>query len=129
MTFGSIRVASMRPDQRENWPEPGETAIRVDRANKVLGNPHVLHNQHDARARADVIDRYIRDAQADRARRGPISQMMTAHARRVVAGERLVYFCWCSPRPCHGDWLAQEVLAEARLLASQLACENASAAC
>ncbi len=114
--LGSIRVASMRGEQRENGPEPGEVPIRIDRVNRTLGNPHVLRNQHDTKERDRVIAMYVRDAKEDLARGGPIHDMLEAHARRVAAGERLVYLCWCKPRACHGDFLAEQVRMRAQRL-------------
>ncbi len=110
LKIGSIRVFSMRPDQRENGPEPGETVVRVDRANPVLGNPHMLHNQNDPAERDRVIAAYIVDSEADWLRNGPRRRAIEALAARVAAGERVALACWCKPRACHGDWIAERVL-------------------
>lgn len=112
-TAGSIRVFSLRADQRENGPEPGESVVRVDRANPVLGNPHVLANQHDPAARDRVIDAYIADSEADWRAHGPRRQAIEALAARVMAGERIALACWCKPRACHGDWIVRKVLESA----------------
>ena len=115
---GSVRVVSMRADQRENGPEPGEVVIRVDRANPVLGNKHVLHNQHDPKERDQVIRAYVEDAERDLRRDGPISRAIGNMAARVAGGDRLVLACWCKPRACHADWIAQQVYQRAAELAS-----------
>ncbi len=104
-----MRVASLRADQRDMGPEPGEVVIRGDRVNPVLGNRHVLRNAHDLAERDHVCDAYERDAQADLDAGGPISQYVAEMARRVVSGERLVLMCWCKPRRCHLDWVARKV--------------------
>ena len=106
---GSIRVFSLRPDQRENGPEPGETVVRVDRENPVLGNPYTLHNQNDPDDRDRVIAAYVIDSEADWLRNGPRRRAIDALAARVAAGERVALACWCKPRACHGDWIAEKV--------------------
>lgn len=111
---GSIRVFSMRPDQRENGPEPGESVVRIDRVNPVLGNPHVLRNQHDPAERERVIAAYVADGEADWVRHGLRRQAIWALAARVAAGERIALACWCKPRTCHGDWIARKVIASLR---------------
>ncbi len=108
-TNGYIRVASLRVSQRDIAPEPGETVIRGDRVNPVLGNPHVLHNANDPAERDRVCDAFERDAQIDLQAGGPISRAIDDMARRVAAGERIVLMCWCKPRRCHLDWVAREV--------------------
>lgn len=109
-TAGSIRVFSLRADQRDNGPEPGESVVRVDRASPVLGNPHVLANQNDPEARERVIARYIADSEADWQAHGPRRQAIETLAARVASGERIALACWCKPRACHGDWIVQKVL-------------------
>lgn len=106
---GSIRVFSMRPDQRANGPKANETVVRVDRANPILGNPHILHNQHDAQERAQVIAAYVADSEADWQTNGPRRHAIEALAARVEAGEYIALACWCKPRPCHGDWICNKV--------------------
>ena len=108
---GSIRVFSLRADQRENGPEPGESVVRIDRANPVLGNPYVLRNQHDPVERARVIADYVADSEADWLANGPRRQAIEALAARVASGECIALACWCKPRACHGDWIAQKVMA------------------
>lgn len=95
-------------------PEPGESVVRVDREHPVLGNPHVLRNQHDPAERDQVIAAYIADSEADWVRRGPRRQVIEALAARVAEGERIALACWCKPRACHGDWIAGKVLQEVK---------------
>lgn len=110
MQPGSIRVFSLRGDQRENGPEPGETVVRVDRANPALGNPHILHNQNDPVERDRVIAAYVADSEADWKANGPRRQAVEDLAERVASGERIALACWCSPRACHGVWIASKVM-------------------
>lgn len=106
----SIRVFSLRPDQREFGPEPGESVVRVDRDNPALGNPHLLHNQNDPAERERVIAAYVADSEADWAAHGPRRHAIEDLARRVAGGESIALACWCKPRACHGDWIAKRVL-------------------
>lgn len=70
----------MRHDQRGNGPEPGESVVRVDRTNPVLGNPHVLANQNDPKSRERVIARYIADSEGDWLTHGPRRRAIEALA-------------------------------------------------
>ena len=54
---GSIRLGNKRAGA-PGKPGPGEIAVDIDRKNRVLGNPFVLHNPTDAAARNDVIERF-----------------------------------------------------------------------
>src|SRR5271157_4104339 len=72
---GSIRLGNKRAGA-PGKPGPGEIAVDIDRRNRVLGNPFVLHNPSDAAA----------DLKCD----GPMSAATEAVAERVRKGERLV---------------------------------------
>src|SRR5271155_592469 len=53
----SIRLGNKRAGA-PGKPGPGEIAVDIDRKNRVLGNPFVLHHPTDAAARNDVIERF-----------------------------------------------------------------------
>lgn len=108
-SVGSVRVFSMRTDQKANWPKENETVIRIDRANQVLGNPYILHNQHDKQEREQVIAAYISDSEADWQTNGPRRHAIEDLAERVKEGEYIALACWCKPRPCHGDWILNKI--------------------
>jgi uncharacterized protein DUF4326 len=94
--------------QQARWrapgkPGPGEIAVDIDRKNRILGNPFVLHRPNDSAARNDVIERFRAKYEADLKCDGPMSAATEALAERVRKGERLVCMCWCWPKPCHGN--------------------------
>ena len=105
---GSIRLGNKRAGA-PGKPGPGEIAVDIDRKNRVLGNPFVLHNPSDAAARNDVIERFRAKYQADLKCDGPMSAATEALAERVRKGERLVCMCWCWPKRCHGNVIIDEI--------------------
>jgi hypothetical protein len=105
---GSIRLGNKRAGA-PGKPGPGEIAVDIDRKNRILGNPFVLHNPSDAAARNDVIERFRAKYEADLKCDGPMSAATDALAERVRKGERLVCMCWCWPKPCHGAIIIDEI--------------------
>lgn len=95
-----IRVVSKRKDGLA--AKPDETVIDVDRTNPVLGNPYILHNQHDLQQRLRVIAAYERDLDRDLAEDGPKAQAIRTIAERLRAGEKIALRCWCAERPSRG---------------------------
>lgn len=102
---GSVRVENLRASEIE----PGESPMMVDRSHPILGNRHFLKNRLDHAERAKRLDEYQRDLDQDLERHGPLYRILLDLARRVVAGEDIVFLCWCKPLPCHGDILAEKV--------------------
>ena len=90
-------------------PGPGEIAVDIDRRNRILGNPFVLHDPTDAAARNDVIERFRAKYEADLKCDGPMSAATEALAERVRKGERLVCMCWCWPKRRHGAIIIDEI--------------------
>lgn len=115
---GSVRVVSMRKGQLDYGPAKGETVLRIDRVNKVLGNPHRMHYANNEQERTRVINAYVQDSELDWRVGGPRRAAIEALAARVAAGERIALACWCTPLRCHGDWLAQRVRACAMTLSN-----------
>jgi hypothetical protein len=70
--------------------EPGD--IRIDRQTE-FGNEFII-GRHGTRA--DVISRFER-AERQRLANDPVRRDKVKH----MFGHRL--FCWCAPKPCHGD--------------------------
>lgn len=112
MSIGHIRVVNIRGGIEA---EDGETVIRGDRANPILGNPfHMTMKTMDERMR--VIGLNTERVKADMARGGPISELIHDLAGRVNEGENIALECWCAPLPCHLDPVAGLVLEVARKL-------------
>lgn len=113
---GSIRVVSKRKGAA--GPTDAETVIDIDRSHPVLGNRHYLHDHNDDEERTRVIAAYVDDMRSDFEVKGPMFQTVGELAERVAGGERIALRCWCAPRPCHGDHVAEKVGTFARALAS-----------
>lgn len=111
---GYVRVTNVRRDMAgDSQPEPGETVVRIDRTNRILGNPFVLRNKNDMQERDRVISQYGRRLDEDIVRKGLMTREIDALAVRVAGGEKICLECWCSPLPCHGDVLAKEIMRRA----------------
>lgn len=94
----------------------GDSVVRIDRANPVLGNPFPLRRRGDAQERARVIAQHAEHVQADIDRGGPISRAIESLANRVAEGETIALQCWCAPLPCHGDLYASLINERAKQL-------------
>lgn len=105
---GSVRLGNKRTGAAAK-PVSGETVIDIDRANPILGNPFVLKNHRDDAQRAEVIRLYKDKYEADIAGRGAMAIATEKLAARVRAGEKLILMCWCSPKPCHGNLIVDEI--------------------
>lgn len=102
LTGGSIRVTNKRPGVGPK-PDEGDAVIAVDRTNPVLGNPFVLHDVADQKARYKVIDQYSQKLRDDLFSEGPMSAEVFEITDRLLSGESLACDCWCAPCACHGD--------------------------
>ena len=107
MAHGSVRVVSCRKEKKATLAQPGETIVMVDRTNPVLGNRYVLQDFRDAVQRDAVISAYKRDLQKDVEHKGVMFQEIQRLASRAAGGERIALCCWCAPRRCHADLLAE----------------------
>src|SRR5271155_1718089 len=105
---GSIRLGNKRAGA-PGKPGRGEIAVDIDRKNRILGNPFVLHDPTDAAARNDVVERFRAKYQADLKCDGPMSAATEALAERVRKGERPGCMCWCWPKRCHGAIIIDEI--------------------
>jgi len=114
---GSIRVTSKRSGGVRAMPH--EIVVPADRRNRILGNPHILHNHRDDEERRAVIAAHGRDLDRDIATGGPISVEIMRLAKRVAHGECIALECWCKPRPCHADRYVALVLEQVDKLIAQ----------
>lgn len=90
---GKFVVASFRQDAYLlAWAKEGGLLVRVDRANKRLGNPYALGKDG---TRAEVVSNYRKLFETS-------SGMQ--YAARALTGKVLA--CWCYPESCHGDVIA-----------------------
>jgi hypothetical protein len=105
---GYIRLGNKRAGATGK-PKPGETAVDIDRKNRILGNPFVLRDPNDKAARADVIECFRAKYRADLACDGPMAAATQTLTERVKAGERIVALCWFWPKPCHGTLIINEI--------------------
>jgi Domain of unknown function (DUF4326) len=105
--MSQVRITSKRKGGIDS--DPSETIVDVDRVHPILGNRHILKDHRDDVERAQVIDRYRQDLEADWARSGPMSQAIKGLAARVGAGERMALRCWCAPKPCHAELIRYRI--------------------
>lgn len=104
---GSIRVVSKRAGGVK--ASAHECVVAVDRTHPQLGNPFILHNHNDPAERDGVISQYNDKYEADKAVNGPMYRAVQKLAERVMAGEHIALECWCAPRKCHADKLAEDI--------------------
>lgn len=105
---GTVRLGNKRKGAAAK-PRHDETVVDIDRSNPILGNPFILRNHTDNVRRAEVIRLYKEKFEADLAQRGPMTIATEHLAARVRNGEKLILMCWCSPRPCHGDLILDQI--------------------
>lgn len=114
---GSVRVTNLRVDLAPySEPDDDEEVFRIDRANPVLGNRHILRNKLDRHERAAVIQRHWNDLEADILAEGPMFKALLVLARKINRGENICLACHCSPLPCHGDNYVPVILRMAAFL-------------
>ena len=70
------------------WAREQGLAVDIDRTSK-WGNPHMLNDESQ---RDKVCDQYITDFEL---------------VDDIAELESKVLVCWCSPKRCHGDFLAR----------------------
>ena len=85
----------------------GETVIRIDRADPILGNPFRRDRRLDLNERKRVLALHAQHVHSDLQVKGPISRALDRLAAKVAEGETVALQCWCAPLPCHGDLLAE----------------------
>jgi hypothetical protein len=73
----------------------------------------------DDAARAACISKYNAMVTRDMVRRGPIFRAIDDLARRVAAGESIALRCWCAPRPCHLDRIAELITTEVQKMTEE----------
>jgi hypothetical protein len=92
-----IRIRNLRSDA---VVEPYD--IRVDRANKILGNPFVCH---DDALREGVCEMY---ANIDKPTEywEEIERLKDIYLKH----NKLNLFCWCAPKQCHAEYIRDAIL-------------------
>lgn len=111
MKFGKVEIGNKRKGGAV-FP-PDYLRVDVDRKNKILGNPYILHNYLDDRERAEVIGKYQLDYEADWAVDGPMKEETLKIARLVYKGQSVVLDCWCAGKPtykpCHAELIKEKI--------------------
>ena len=72
-----------------------------------LGNPFII-GKHGTRAEViELFSFHLTEAMC-----GPTEEntVLWCLAERVRKGQRLALQCWCAPKACHGDVIAEEIL-------------------
>lgn len=103
-----ITIKNLRKEKSLNaWD------IRIDRANKILGNPFYLADANDSVKRDEVCKQY-----EDWFNKQLVSNnMFINELHRLLAiykqYGKLNLFCWCAPKRCHGEtiraWLEAQM--------------------
>lgn len=109
--FGEIKIGNKRTGGVKSLE--GFTSIDVDRLNPVLGNKYILEDYRDDEKRAEVLENYRKDYEADWAVDGPMKQETLKIARRVYKGESVLLLCWCNGKPtfkpCHAEQIKAKI--------------------
>lgn len=107
---GYIRLGNLRVNAPKKYkPKPGESIIRVDRDNPILGNKHILYDAANEQERSDVLSMYKKDLEFDLLIDGPMSKEIEYIAQRVLGGECIIAMCWCAPLACHAQLIINAV--------------------
>ena len=75
-----------------------------------LGNPFPLARDHTEAQRDAVIAKYRTWLEEQWHRAGPAKAELLRLAEVARAGD-LTLGCWCHPKPCHGDFLKEAIMA------------------
>lgn len=89
-TTGSVRVIHINTPAEDTQ---GDTIVRVDRKNPVLGNRHVLKSKFDPIERSKVIEAFRADMDLDMKREGPMSVAVFNIVTDVLAGKDVALAC------------------------------------
>ena len=99
----TITVANIR-DGAHDIAKPGVEYVGRPTA---LGNPFHLQNRASDAKRAEVIANYRGWLGGMLAQPGSDQSRMFARLRAAAMEGDLVLVCWCSPKPCHADVIAE----------------------
>jgi len=99
-----IAIAKMNHWRRgksalELYCEQRGIKLKIDRTNKIFGNPFKLANTKDDKARAEVISKFKAYA---------VNEPSIIANLPKLKGK--ILFCHCWPKPCHGDVLKELAL-------------------
>jgi len=109
--LGTIRLGNLRASvPKSRKPKEGDTVVRFDRVNPILGNKHILYDAGNSEERAKVIALYKIDLNKDIQLKGPMFKAIEKLADKIIDGENIIGMCWCTPLPCHGSLIIEEVL-------------------
>ena len=97
----SLIVVSKR--QGAAFIPEGYTQILIDR-NTPLGN-RCYDDSRDL-----SIQKHRKWLKKQVREKTKIYRILKRIAKRLIGGEKIALVCWCSPKPCHGDNLKNEIL-------------------
>ncbi len=101
MILGTVRVVNMREPR-------GDHDYYIGRPS-MLGNPFVIGKDGERESvicmyRSFLEGRLVGDVN------GTIAEMIRKLVAEVREGHTVTLRCYCAPRPCHGDVIAEVVL-------------------
>lgn len=82
-----------------------EVAIRIDRANKILGNRFIMHNESERDYVCDKYDEWLR-IQVGTKNAIVLKELERIYNSMLIANKHnkdVVLLCWCYPKRCHGE--------------------------
>jgi len=93
-----IRIGNLRKGAYKG--NPSAPSIKVDRSNKILGNPFVLEDEAE---RDKVIEAYREWAEKEYANNFVFHNVIKGLRETVKLHGELNLMCWCAPKRCHAE--------------------------
>ena len=91
-----IQIKNLRKDSMKF-----EYDVRVDRANKVLGNKFIMHNEFERDKVCDEYEAWFNE-QIDKQNELVLNELRRLYNIYKKYG-KLNLFCWCAPKRCHAE--------------------------
>ena len=101
--MGTIKVVNIRQFSEKTVIDG--ICVRIFRPN-ILGNPFYMQDESE---RESVIFKYHKYLQEEYRKRGKVYDELLRLVDIVRSGQNLYLICFCAPKSCHGDVIAQAI--------------------
>lgn len=101
--MGSIQVVNIRQFSEKTVTDG--ICIRIFRPN-ILGNPFYMKDESE---RESVITKFHTYLQEEYRKRREVFNELMRLVDIIKSGQNLYLICFCAPKPCHGDIIAQAI--------------------